>query len=245
MERVGVMICLLVSFVALAGCNNKSTETESEATAQGTQSGNKLAREDDGEGPAEAVFAFLEAVRTGDDAGANEMLTQLAREKTAELDMVVAPAGSETASFEVGDVEMVPSEDPDENEETARVACAWTDLDDEGEPHADEIIWALRHEPEGWRITGMSTKIFEDQPPLELNFEDPKEMQRKQKLAEDEFERRARKDAEEFVGGHHGESAGPDEADDEAQDDMADDRSDEKPQREFLETKSKAKPNRR
>jgi len=247
MERVKVMICLLVLLVAPAGCNNKS-ETELDATAQGTQSGNKHAsgaRNDDAEGPAEAVFAFLEAVRTGDDASANEMLTQLAREKTSELDMVVAPPGSETASFEVGEVEMVPPDEPDVDEETAHVACTWTDIDDEGEPHADEIIWALRHEPEGWRIAGMATKIFEDQPPLLLNFEDPEDMQRKQRLAEEEMERRARSDAEEFSGDGPSESTVADDADDETQDEMVDEAPEEKPHREVRDTKAKAKPKRR
>ncbi len=105
MERVKIIICLWVLLLAPAGCNSKS-ETEVDATAQGTQTGNKhaSAARDDAEGPAEAVFTFLEAVRTGDDAKANEMLTQLAREKTSEIDMVVAPPGSETASFEVGEV---------------------------------------------------------------------------------------------------------------------------------------------
>ncbi|HUY32719.1 MAG TPA: hypothetical protein VMV69_08040 [Pirellulales bacterium] len=249
MERVGVMICLLVLLVAPAGCGcAKSTEADSNATAEGGPAGNKEAsRASDGEaeGPAEAVFAFLEAVRTGDDAKANAMLTQLAREKTAELDMVVAPPGSETASFEVGEVELVPPEQTGADEETAHVACTWTDIDDDGEPHADEIIWALRHEPEGWRIAGMATKIFEDQPPLLLNFEDPEDMQRKQDLAEKEMERRARQDADEFAGERSTESTAADDADDEAQNDMADERPKAKPDREVRETQPKAKANRR
>ncbi len=123
------------------------------------------------------------------------------------------------------------------------MACTWTDIDDEGEPHADEIIWALRHEPEGWRIAGMATKIFEDQPPLLLNFEDPEDMQRKQRLAEEEMERRARNDAEDFVSDGPGESSVAADADDEG--DVDDETPEEKPQREVLETKPKAKPKRR
>ncbi len=244
MERVGVMICLLALLVAPAGCtgcNNKSTEADPNETATATPSAKKGATgaiDGEAEGPAEAVFAFLEAVRTGDDTKAQAMLTQLAREKTAELDMVVAPPGSETASFEIGDVEMAPNEDTDENEEVVHVGCNWTDIDEDGEPHTDEIHWALRHEPEGWRIAGMATKVFEDQLPLFLDFENPQDMQRQQKLYEAEMERRARKNAEKFVDDQAGEST---EADDAAQDDVADDPPQEEPQREVRQTKPKAK----
>ena len=48
----------------------------------------------------------------------------------------------------------------------------------------------LRREPQGWRIAGMATKVFPDQPPLVLNFEDPADMQRKQDLVREEIARR-------------------------------------------------------
>lgn len=135
-------------------------------------------------GPEVTVFNFLEAVRIGDDKTAAEMLTPLAREKTEELDMVVAPPGSDTASFEVGEVEMVA-------EDGAHVASVWRDIDEDGETQADEIVWMLRREFDGWRIAGMATKLFEDELPLLLNFEDPEDMIRKQQMLEEEMVRRA------------------------------------------------------
>lgn len=110
------------------------------------------------------------------------MLTDMARKKTKEMNVVVAPPGSPTASFKVGETEMV--------EEGARVRSFWTDLGDDGKHHTDEIIWFLRLEPEGWRIAGMAMQLFADQKPLLLNFEDPADMMRKQKLAEEEMVRR-------------------------------------------------------
>jgi hypothetical protein len=71
------------------------------------------------------------------------------------------------------------------------VATTWSDVNGEGERHSDAILWVLRHETEGWRIAGMATKIFEDELPIILNFEDPQDMLRKQKLAEEEANRRA------------------------------------------------------
>jgi hypothetical protein len=110
------------------------------------------------------------------------------------MDMAVAPIGSDSASFTVGEVEL-----PEEgNGELAHVASTWTDIDDDGQPRTDEILWVLRHEEQGWRIAGMATKVFEEEPPLLLNFEDPTDMRRKQQMAETEMERRAREVAREL-----------------------------------------------
>lgn len=136
-------------------------------------------------GPDGVVFTFLEAVRTGNADKATSLLSPLAREKTAEKGASIAPPSSETASFQVGAVEIV-------GEGGAHVASTWTDLDEEGKPHSDQVIWMVRKEPEGWRIVGMATRLFPDEPPLFLNFEDPDDMLRKQRLAQEEIERRAR-----------------------------------------------------
>jgi hypothetical protein len=53
--------------------------------------------------PDVAVRAFLEAVRTGNDTGAAELLTPLAKQKTQEMELQVAPPGSATASYKNGD----------------------------------------------------------------------------------------------------------------------------------------------
>jgi hypothetical protein len=131
-------------------------------------------------GPEVSVQKFLAAIQSGNDEQAAEMLTDLAREKTAEMGMMVAPPGNEDASFKIGVVEIMPNN-------VAHVASSW---DDEGETH--EIIWALRREKAGWRIGGLATKLFPDQEnPLILNFEDPADMERQQALAEQEIMRRA------------------------------------------------------
>ena len=137
--------------------------------------------------PDDVVAEFLEAVRTGDDAKAADLLTTLARRKTAEKEMVVSPPGSETAKFQVCDVNLSGQE--------ADVATDWTDLDADGHPHTDRIVWRLRKENEGWRIGGMSTKVFADQDAIFLNFEDPDDMVLRQQLAEEEIARRDRETA--------------------------------------------------
>lgn len=133
--------------------------------------------------PAQAVYEFLEAVRKGDDVRAEQMLTSLARKKTREMNMVVAPPGSDTASFEVGKLTML-------DDTRAEVLCKWTDREPDGTVRTDEIIWLVRKEPEGWRVAGMAAKVFPDQPPYPLNFEDPEDMLRQQEKIKAELARR-------------------------------------------------------
>ncbi len=135
-------------------------------------------------GPEIAVHRFLEAVKAGDDERSAQMLTSRARQKTAEYNMIVAPPGSDTASFKVGEIEML-------GEDGAHVASFWTDVDEHGEKHTDAIIWMVRKEAEGWRIAGMATRIFEDKPAMILNFEEPEEMLAKQQQMEADMSRHA------------------------------------------------------
>ena len=135
-------------------------------------------------GPDVVTREFLEAVRTGKDQVAANMLTKLAAQKTKEMDLLVSPPGSDTAKFTVGEFEV-------EADNTAQVASTWTDIGDDGKPNTDTIIWILKREPEGWRVSGMATRVFDDRPPLVLNFEDPADMVRKQEETTAEMKRRA------------------------------------------------------
>lgn len=120
-----------------------------------------------------ATRRFLEAVRTGDEKTAAAMLSAKARKKTAAMNMQVAPAGSDTASFRVGEVVL-------HGEGSACASCAWTDVDDFGKPCTERVTWALRRETGGWRVSGMLVSVVPGEPPILLNFEDPQDMLSKQ-----------------------------------------------------------------
>ena len=135
-------------------------------------------------GPADIVFEFLEAVRTGDDEKAAQMFTPLARQRVAALNIQIAPQGSDTASFEVRDVELMPGK-------RASVAAIWTDLGSDGTPRTDDMTWMVRQVPEGWRVAGMATMVFEGEPPLLLDFENPEQTLHKLDLLREEIRRRA------------------------------------------------------
>ena len=174
MRRSHVVFALALGLFLATGCSKSGDPQASGDVAADTF------------GPDKAVEKFLLAVRAGNEEQAAAMLTPMARQKTAEMNMNL-PAASETAKFEVGEVEMV-------SDDGAHVASEWTDVDDEGQPHTDSVVWILRKEKEGWRVAGMAAKVFEDELPIILNFEDPEDMVRKQKLAEAEMLRRAQEE---------------------------------------------------
>jgi hypothetical protein len=159
MDRRYFLVAIALIASTSIGCGSKSS-----AVGEGQQWVDSVPT------PDVTLREFLEAVRTGDDAKAEQLLTVVAREETRKHDLSVAPPGSETAKFEVGKVEYIAAN------EVAHVESTWTDIGEDGQPQSDMIIWMLRRDPAGWRIAGMATKIFKDELPLLLDFEDPEDM---------------------------------------------------------------------
>ena len=127
----------------------------------------------------QVLSEFLDAVRKGDDEAATALLSPAARKSP------LKPPASDTARFELGKAEKVSSDE-------VQVDCTWSDLDRYGERVTDESQWHLRREAEGWRVTGMSFRVFADAPPVRWDFEDPEDMARKQQWVEAERRRRGR-----------------------------------------------------
>ncbi len=134
-----------------------------------------------------AIRDFLEAIKRGDDAAARGMLTQVARAKTEEMGLSIAPPVPATATYSIRDGETI-----DKSGEIVHVSTTWTDTDAEGFTTTDEVVWVTRLDPEGWRVVGMAMKVFEDAPPLLLDFEDPADMIAKQRQVAMEIQRRAK-----------------------------------------------------
>ena len=134
----------------------------------------------------QAVVTFLEAIKRGDDATARSMLTATARAKTQELGISVAPPVNDSATYAVRDCELVG-----DASDLVHVGTTWTDVDPDGFESTENVIWVVRLDPEGWRVVGMAMRVFDDLPPLLLNFEDPEDMLAKQAMVAEELERRA------------------------------------------------------
>lgn len=163
-----VLSATLVAFAALTfGCS-KSEEATTAAAPAGPPDG--------------TIREFLEAIRVGDDKKAESLLTDLARQKTAQMDLMVAPPGSPTAAFQIREHEIT------EQGQVAHVSTIWTDTGDDGKPQSNEFVWALRMEPQGWRVAGVAVALFPGQPALLLDFEDPADMLRKQQMAEQQMQ---------------------------------------------------------
>jgi hypothetical protein len=139
-----------------------------------------------------SVVKFLDAMKRGDEATARDMLTRVARAKTEELGISVAPPVQDSATYTIRECEMVS-----ETDDLAHVATIWSDVDETGGTTTENVIWAVRLDPEGWRVVGMAMKVFDDLPPLLLNFEDPQDMIAKQEMVAEELSKRAAKAAQE------------------------------------------------
>lgn len=173
------MVCkhwiLLWAFLAIGvlGCGGSGEtpeDTQGEQSSQGSGAANAETPDPD-EGPRTAVFLFLEAMRRGDDDATLAMLTPLARREVGKLgDIQLAPKGTDTAEFTVGDVEYI-------NQTGAQVAATWSDFVDDRQRRTDNMLWMVRWtgEEEGWRVAGMAAEIHPGAPPLHLNFEDAEE----------------------------------------------------------------------
>ena len=181
-----VVGCLsLVGLLGFVGCSGGGTATTGTA----------------GQEPARAaVVQFLDAIKRGDEARARDMLTAVARTKTQEMGISVAPPVNDTATYEVKESESVS-----DTGDLVHVGTTWTDVDAEGFKTTDNVVWVVRLDPEGWRVVGMAMRVFDDLPPLLLNFEDPEDMLAKQEMVAVELQKRAEQAAS---AGQQGDKAG-------------------------------------
>ncbi|RLS79345.1 MAG: hypothetical protein DWI03_02035 [Planctomycetota bacterium] len=165
-----MVACLTAA--ALPGCSTQSAGSAGTEPAKGV------------------VVAFLEAIKKGDENTARGMLTRLARTKTEEMGISVAPPVRDSATYSVRACEMVS-----DTKDLVHVGTTWTDVDSDGFKTSENVVWVVRLDPEGWRVVGMAMRVFEDMPPLLLNFEDPEDMLAKQEMVAAELEKRAKQEA--------------------------------------------------
>jgi len=96
----------------------------------------------------------------------------------AKLGYQVAPKRSDTATFDIGEVQYLEGGG-------ARVVATWTDFG-----KTDEMLWMLRSGTEGWRIAGMAATVFPSEPPLLLDFENLEEAMNKIRMLRETIEQR-------------------------------------------------------
>jgi len=132
--------------------------------------------------PADVVVQFYEALRKGDDAAIASLLTDKAREETANSGLGIQSQASESLSYEIGNTDYVTDQ-----MDGAHVRTMWREPSPEGPLTATEVIWVLRKQTGGWRISGMATPVVEGELPLLFNFEEPEDMLQKKEFVEQQL----------------------------------------------------------
>ena len=123
--------------------------------------------------PDQVVTVFLNALRSGDSPTTESLLTSRARQELAKHSLSVDVVSAPNATYQVRPAEVLQA-DPN----GAHVNSVWTEKFDDGE-ETYEIVWALRRQPEGWRLAGMAMQLIPGQTMQFLNFEDPEDMLKK------------------------------------------------------------------
>jgi hypothetical protein len=167
--------------LSLGGCSGKTTPNSNQPAAQSpaitSPAANSAPRTQAIAVPANAtpdyvLTVFLGALRTGDSATVESLLTTKARQELAKHQLSVDVVSAENATYQVRTPEILPT-DPN----GAHVSSVWTEKFDDGE-ETYEIVWALRRQPDGWRLAGMAMELIPGKMDF-LNFENPEDMLRK------------------------------------------------------------------
>lgn len=152
---------LLVAATTI-GCGSSAPVAESKpATEQGpTQNDGRQAEE---QSPESVVSEFLDGVRRGGDAeNVARLMTRKSREEYEAAGLVMQPVGAPDATFEIKRSVAYGSDG-------VLVNSLWTEKLETGETITYQVGWALKKEPEGWRVSGL---ILDEEPePRVFNFE--------------------------------------------------------------------------
>ena len=133
-------------------------------------------------GPAAVVAQFYEALRQGSDETIASLLSDKAREETANSGLGIQSQASESLSYQISQTEYV-----DDQMDGAHVRTTWMEPGPDGETTATEVIWVLRKQHDGWRISGMATPVVAGELPLLFNLEEPEDMLRKKDFVEQQI----------------------------------------------------------
>jgi hypothetical protein len=115
--------------------------------------------------PAEVVAQFLDSLRRGDEVTTAQLLTVQAREEVKKHNLEVAPPGSPTATFQIGETREVEAD-------RALVESIWTEPAVEGqEAIKTGVVFDVRKEQNGWRLAGMVIDMGANSEAIVVDFE--------------------------------------------------------------------------
>lgn len=185
MRRMLSVLAVTVLACPFVGCGTapqgspEAADSASGPAAAGTAAASPT---DAASGPAAVVAQFYEALRTGNDAAIASLLTDKAREETSKSDLGIQSQASESLAYEIGETDYVSDQ-----LDGAHVRTMWKEPSPEGQMTSTEVIWVLRKQTSGWKISGMATPVVEGELPLLFNFEEPEDMLQKKAFVEQQL----------------------------------------------------------
>ncbi len=155
--------CMLLILSLAVGCGTKESSTPSASVTSVSESVD--------EGASQTVAKFMTAMLRGEDEKIRALLTPKARKVGEEKGVPFSPPASDTATFTIDKFETC-------GDASVSVSTTLTDVDPEnGQKESSEIVWQVVKTEEGWRVSGALVALFEDQPKIQINFEDPEAAQ--------------------------------------------------------------------
>lgn len=180
MRCVLIVLAVTVLTCWIAGCGGNSQGSPEAANSASGPAATGTAGT--ASNPAEVVVQFYEALRKGDDVAIASLLTDKAREETSKSGLGIQSQASESLSYEIGGTEYVTDQ-----MDGAHVKTMWREPSPEGPMTSTEVIWVLRKQTSGWKISGMATPVVEGELPLLFNFEEPEDMLQKKEFVEQQL----------------------------------------------------------
>ncbi|NLF68170.1 MAG: hypothetical protein GX575_03845 [Candidatus Anammoximicrobium sp.] len=181
--RILAVTVLACPFAGCGGAPQGSPEAADSASAPafaGTPANGPAAA--GASGPAAVVAQFYEALRTGNDTAIASLLTDKAREETSKSGLGIQSQASESLSYEIGETDFVS-----DRLDGAHVKTMWRETGPDGRLTSTAVIWVLRKQANGWKVSGMATPVVEGELPLLFNFEEPEDMLQKKEFVEQQL----------------------------------------------------------
>lgn len=164
---LGITILAIPAMLSV-GCSG-SEESSASTTAAVNQ---PMPAAVEGPAPTEIVSQFLDRVRRGgDNSDANSLLTKLAQQEMTRIGRPLAFPGSPDTRFDVQSAYPVPDQ-----EKTVWVPTILAEPSEEGAEIQYQVVWTVRQENDGWRISGF-TMEGEQEKPMHIDFENGAEME--------------------------------------------------------------------
>ncbi len=154
----------------LVGCGGNSEESPQRSSDNAPE---QASADDATDQPTRIVSQFLDRVRRGgDDSAAGELLTKLAQQEMTRIGRPLQLPGSPDTTYDVRKAFPVPGED-----DAMWVHTILSEPNESGQPLQYEVVWTLRQEIHGWRISGFVIDQGDQLEPLQIDFENGDEME--------------------------------------------------------------------